>query len=99
MIKNGRNNKDNINVKRVTRCRTPKNYCEAKDKDFSSDSEPEFIPERSVESEDDDDYREQSKKSKGGRPRGSLNKKSRKVQLVLDATINDGEHENEIDEI
>ena len=99
MIKNGRSNKDNINVKRVTRSRTPKNYSEASDKDFSSDSEQEFLPERCVDSEDDDDYREQPKKSKGGRPLGSLNKKSRKIQLILDDTVNDGENESEIDEI
>ena len=36
-VKNGRNNKDPIIVKRVTRRRTPTNYCEAKDNDFSSD--------------------------------------------------------------
>ena len=98
-VKNGRNNKDPIIVKRVTRHRTHTNYCETKENEFSSDSEEEFIPGRSVESEDDDDYREQPKKARVGRPTGSTNKKSRKLRLVVDASINDGENESEINEI
>merc|ERR1712240_109482 len=77
-VKNGRNNKDPIIVKRVTRHRTHKNYCETKENEFSSDSEEEFIPGRSVESEDDDECREQPKKTRVGRPTGSMDKKSRK---------------------
>ena len=62
-------------------------------------TEQVYIPERRVESEDEDDYREQPKKARVGRPTGSTNKKSRKLRLVVDATINDGENESEINEI